>query len=96
MANGLESDELSRLKLLGQFYRKMKLNLPERMEQLKAKIRKLVRVMYIGLLRKVMGVENTIREEERVYWMGERVKDERIGKEMRKLHRKGRQSELMN
>ena len=96
MVNGLRSDELSQLKLLGQFYRKMKLNLPERMKQLKAKIRELVRLMHIDLLRKVMGVANPIGEEERVYWMGERVKDERIGKEMRKLHQKGRQSDLMD
>ena len=64
MLYGLLSDELSRLKLLGQFYRKMKLNLPERMKQLKAKIRKLVRLMHIGLLRKVMGVANPMGEGE--------------------------------
>ena len=77
--------------MLGQFYLKMKLNLPERMKQLKVKIRKLVRVMHIDLLRKVMGVANPLGEGERVYeMMGEGTKTERIGKEMRKLHRKGR------
>ena len=96
MVYGRLSNELSRLKLLGQFYRKMKLNLPERMKQLKTKIRKLVRVMHIGLLRKVMEA-NPMGERERVYrMMGEGDKAERVGKEMRKLHRKGRQFHLID
>ena len=94
MFYGLLSDELSRLKLLSQFYRKMKLNLPERMKQLKAKIRKLVKVMHAGLLRKVMEVVNP---KGRVYgMMGERPKAKKIGKEMRKLHWKGRQLNLID
>ena len=89
MFYGLLSNELSRLKLLSQFYLKMKLKLPEQMKQLKAKIRKLVRAMHIDLLRKVMGVANKKGE-------GESEKAERIGKEMKKLHRKGRQFDLMD
>ena len=62
---------------------------------MKAKIRKLVRVMHIGLLRKVMEA-NPIGERERVYGMGEVAKAERIGKEMKRLHRKGRQSNILD
>ena len=75
----------------------MKLNLPKKMKQLKAKIRKLVRVMHVDLLRKVMKVTNPTGEGERVYgMMDEGTKAERIGKEMRKLHRKGRQSKILD
>ena len=56
-----------------------------------------MRLMHIGLLTKVMEVADTIGQGERVYgMMGEGTKAEGIGKEMRKLHRKGRQSNLLD
>ena len=67
MKYGLMSDELGRLKLLGKFYQKMKLNLPTSMKALKTKIKELLRVMHIDLLRKVMEVDGMGKG-----WEGER------------------------
>ena len=107
MFYGLMSDELGRLKLLGKFYQKMKLNLPI-IKALKRKIKELVRVMYVGLLRKVMEVDGLgkgwaehVGEGERDdvgEWMDEvgmECRTTRASQSMKKLHQKGRKLELV-
>ena len=107
MMYGLMSDELGRLKLLGKFYQKMKLNLPI-IKALKRKIKELVRVMYVGLLRKVMEVDGLgkgwaehVGEGERDdvgEWMDEvgmECRTTRASQSMKKLHQKGRKLELV-